>query len=512
MPTAIRRAAVALATAALLASSACSAGSSTQGSGSGQSGSDGGQGQGKDTAAIGLVLEPTSLDFTKADGAAIPQALLGNVYEGLVRVDDAGKIQPALATAWQVSPDRKTYTFDLVEGAKFSNGAPFTADDAVFSIERVTKDWAVSVKKSMDVVAKATALSPTRLQVTLSRPSNSWLYAMTTRVGAMFSRTGVADLATTPVGTGPYTLGEWKRGDSITLRRNDSYHGTKPFFRQVTLRYIKDPAALNNALLSGTIDVIGTVQSPESLQQFTSNPKYHVIEGTTNGEVMLTMNNATPLLKDKAVRQAIRQAIDHKALLQTCWAGHGTLLGTMVPPTDPWYEDLTGLLPFNRAKATQALKDAGAAGKEIRLRLPSAPYATTCGQVVKSDLEQAGLKVKVDQIDFPTWLTDVFKGGSYDLTIVAHVEPRDIGRMFGNPAYYPHYDNKAVQAELAAADAGTEQEQVEHMKKAARLVAEDSASDVLFLMPNLVVADKGIQGLPTNAVGETLDLARLSRS
>ena len=115
-------------------------------------------------------------------------------------------------------------------------------------------------------------------------------------------------------------------------------------------------------------------------------------------------------------------------------------------------------------------------------------------------------------MDFPTWLSDVFKGADYDLTIVAHVEPRDIGRMFGNPDYYTKYDNKAVQAELAAADAGTEAQQVEHMKKVARLTAEDAASDVLFLMPNLVVADKDITGLPTNAVGETLDLAHLSRS
>lgn len=505
-----RRALAAVATASVLALTSCNAGSSSTGSSGSATGSGGGaSGQ---SVAIGLVLEPTSMDFTRSDGAAIAQALLGNVYEGLVKVDEKGAIQPSLATSWTVSPDRRTYTFDLVQGARFSNGAPLTADDVVFSINRVKTDWAVAVKRSMDVVSSATALSPTKVQVTLSRPSNSWLYAMTTRVGAVFSRTGVAELATTPVGTGPYTLGEWRRGDAIVLRRNDAYHGAKPYFGQVTLRYIKDAAALNNALLSGTIDVIGTVQSPESLQQFTTDDRYRVIEGTTNGEVMLTMNTSRPLLKDKAVRQAIRQAIDHRSLLQTSWAGHGTLLGAMVPPTDPWYQDLTGVAPFDRAKATQALKDAGAAGRTLRLRLPAAPYATTCGQVVKSDLEQAGLKVTIDQMDFPTWLSDVFKGADYDLTIVAHVEPRDIGRMFGNPDYYTRYDNKAVQAELAAADAGTEAQQVEHMKEVARLTAEDAASDVLFLMPNLVVADKDIQGLPTNAVGETLDLAHLSRS
>ena len=211
---------------------------------------------------MGLVAEPANLDFTKTDGAAIPQVLLDNVYEALVKLNDDGKIVPDLATSWTASDDRRTYTFDLVAGVKFSNGRAFTAQDAAFSINRVKTDWTISLKKAMDVVQEATALSPTRLQVTLSKPSNDWLYRMTTRVGAMFSRTGVDNLATNPIGTGPYTLKKWNRGDSISLQRNDSYWGTKPFFQTVNLKYFKDPTALNNALLTGTINVIAAVQAP----------------------------------------------------------------------------------------------------------------------------------------------------------------------------------------------------------------------------------------------------------
>ncbi len=98
----------------------------------------------------------------------------------------------------------------------------------MFSIDRVKTDWKPSVKAGMDVVASATATSPTELTVVLSRPSRSWLFNMTTRIGAMFSRTGVADLATTPVGTGPYTLQAWNKGDSIVMERNAGYWGTPP--------------------------------------------------------------------------------------------------------------------------------------------------------------------------------------------------------------------------------------------------------------------------------------------
>ncbi|HEY0687739.1 MAG TPA: ABC transporter substrate-binding protein, partial [Kribbella sp.] len=284
------RTAVALVAAAvLLPVAACSAGASSSPTAS--NGAD-------QSLAIGLVAEPASLDFTTTDGAAIPQALLDNVYDGLVKQDENGKIVPDLAKSWTVSPDRKTYTFALVDNAKFTNDKPFTAADAVFSINRVKSKWTTSLKTAMDVVQEAKATSPTELKVTLSKPSNDWLFRMTTRIGAMFSQTGVDKLATDPVGTGPYKFGSWKRGDSIVLQRNDAYWGTKPFFNQVTLKYFKDPTALNNALLTGTINVIGTVQAPESLSQFTSNSKYQVIEGTTNGEVVLSFNNSKPVFKD----------------------------------------------------------------------------------------------------------------------------------------------------------------------------------------------------------------------
>ena len=238
-----------------------------------------------------------------------------------------------------------------------------------------------------------------------------------------------------------------------------------------------------------------------------------MIEGTTNGEVLLSFNNSKAPLNDKRVRQAVRHAIDHKALLETCWAGRGELIGSMVPPTDPWYEDLTGLYPYDKAKAKALLQESGKASTPLRLRIPSLPYAVSCGQVVKSQLEQVGFTVKLDQLEFPAaWLTTVFKDADYDMSIISHVEPRDIGAIFGDPKYYTRYDNKDVQQALAAADEAPESQQVELMKKAARTVSEDAAGDFLFLLPNLIVAEKGITGLPKNAISESFDLTSLKRS
>jgi peptide/nickel transport system substrate-binding protein len=506
----IKHVAVAAAAAASLLLAACSAGSGT---GSQSGGGSGGGETTDEQLTVGLVAEPANLDFTTTDGAAIPQALLYNVYEGLVQVDQEGEIQPGLAESWEISEDRKTYTFHLVDNAKFSNGEKFTAEDAVFSIERVKSDWTVSLKAAMDVVEKAEAVSPTELEVTLKQPSNDWLYRMTTRIGAMFDKSGVGDLANDPVGTGPYDVEKWTRGDSLTLARNEDYWGEKPYFKSVTLKYFKDPTALNNALLSSTIDVIGTVQTPESLEQFENNDQYQVIEGTTNGEVVLSFNNESGPLQKKEVRQAVRYAIDHQALVDTCWAGRGELIGSMVPPTDPWYEDRTGDYPHDPDKARQLLQDSGEEGTTFRLRIPTLPYAVSCGTVVKSQLEQAGFKVKLDQLEFPAaWLQTVFTDADYDMSIVGHVEPRDMAAVFGDPKYYTRYGKPEFRALLAKADAGTEEQQVEYMKEAAAMLSEDAAADWLFLLPNLIVAKSDVTGLPKNAISESFDVTDLGRS
>ena len=507
------RRAAALAGSALLALTACSAGSPTDPDGSGTSGSDGGSGPSDQTVTLGLVAEPATLDFRTGDGAAIPQLLLGNVYETLVTVDDeSGEIVDALAESHEVSEDRLTYTFTLPKDRTFSDGSELTAQDVVASIEAVQGDtWTSSLKTQMDVVKSAQATDDHTVKVTLKKPSNTWLYAMTTRIGAVFPSDAKATLATDPVGSGPYDLKEWKRGDRITLERRDDHTGEKPFFQQAVFRYFKDGTALNNAMLTGDIDIETTVQAPESLDQFEGKDDLQVIEGTTNGEVVLSFNHSSKTMQSKPLRQAIRHAIDHQALVDTCWAGKGELIGSMVPPTDPWHEDRTGDFPHDLEKAKALVEEAGV-DKALRLRVPALPYATECGQVVKSQLEEAGLTVTLDQLEFPaSWLEQVYTNADYDMSIVAHVEPRDLGNVFGNPEYYLRYDNPELQAALQKADEGTEQEQDAQMKKAAEIISKDAAADFLFLLPNLVVADKDIQGIPANSVSEGLDLTSLRR-
>lgn len=482
-----------------LALSACSAGSSSTAT------DDASQ---KTSVTVALTGEPVNLDFTKTAGAAIPQALMSNVYEGLVEIDQEGKIQPLLAESWELSNGNKTYTFKLRDGVTFSNGEAFTAEDVKFSIDRVKSDaWVSSLKAKMDIVDSVKVISGTEVAVTLKKPSNAWLFDMGTLVGAMFDPSGVDDLASTAIGTGPYEIEAWNRGQSIDFATREDYWGEKPGVEKATLRYFADAVATTNALQSGDVDVVYNMQSPELLSSFESNDQFQVLEGTSNGEIVLSMNNKKAPFDDKRVRQAVMHAIDRQAVVDTAWNGYGTVVGGPVPTTDPYYEDLNGVYPYDPEKAKKLLKEAGAEDLSVKFTVPTRPYATAVSEIVVSQLADVGIKASIESAEFPAvWLDQVFTKKDYQMSVVLAVESRDVLAMFNNPDYYLGYDNSKIKDVAATADAADEAGYVDGMKKVVRTIVDDAAADTLFIFPNIVVAKSTVTGIPENSVTEALDL------
>jgi len=457
---------------------------------------------------VGFTLEPPTLDPTTSDSAAIPQLLLYNVYETLVKMDSSGKIQPLLATDYAVSGDGKVYTFHLDPKAKFASGTPVDANAVVSGINRMRNAASGTIKAQMAIISDVQVTAADTVQVTLSRPSNFWIYDMTSTAGIIVDP-AVTDMATTPMGSGPYQLGTWVKGDSITLVKNPAYWGTAANFDQVTFRYIPDANAMIAAMASSELDIIGQMTSPDALSMFSDKAIYTIISGVTNGEVVLGFNHTNPALANRSVRQAICHAIDRQGLVDTVWGGQGRLIGSMVVPTDPYYQDLSGAYPYDPAKAKTLLAAAGVKDLTLRLRVPVLPYATPAATYIASQLADVGIKVTVEELDFNSrWLPEVFMSGDYDMTIVAHMEPRDIV-AFANPDYYWHYDNPDFQAQIKAADAAAPADFIPLMQKAAQTLTTDAAADWLFDFPNLVVARAGITGIGDNATTLSFDLTTI---
>ena len=462
------------------------------------------------TLTVGLTLEPATLDLTTSDAASIPQLLLYNVYETLVKMDSSGNIQPLLATGYEVSQDGKTYTFHLDPAAKFASGTPVDANAVMASINRMRQAPSQTLKNQMAVIQDVQAPDTHTVVVILSQPSNFWLYNMTSTAGIIVDP-AITDIATAPMGSGPYEFDTWVKGDSITLKKNPNYWGKSVYYDQVTFRYIPDANAMVSAMLSGDIDIAGEMTSPDSLPQFSDTSKYTVLTGTTNGEVVLGFNHARASLQDLRVRQAICYAIDRQALLNTTWGGQGQVIGSMVVPTDPYYEDLSGQYPYDPQKAKDLLAEAGVSNLTLSLRVPITPYAPPAATFIASELADVGITVNVEELDFSSaWLPQVFTNGDYDMTIVDHVEARDIVN-WANPNYYWHYNNPDFQSLITQADQASPTDFITDMKQAARILSDDAAADFLYVFPNLIVAKPGITGIGQNATSLSFDVTTISK-
>lgn len=464
-----------------------------------------------ETATIALTGAPLNLDFTTTAGAAIPQALMSNVYEGLVEVDQSGEIVPLLAKDWTLSEDLATYTFNLQEDVTFSNGDEFTAEDVKFSFDRVKTDWVSSLKAKMDVVDSVEVVSDTEVAVHLSAPSNAWLFDLATPVGAIFTPDGVADLANEPVGTGPYEVASWAPNENIKLETRDDYWGEAPGVESVTLQYFADATATTNALRTGDVDAIVNLQAPELVSTFEDDDAFTVTTGTSNGEVSLGMNNRVAPFDDVRVRQAVLYALDEQAIIDTAWNGYGSQIATFSTPTDPYYVDLNDVYPHDPEKAKELLAEAGQESVDITFKVPTRPYAQAVSEIVVSQLADVGINATIESSEFPAvWLEDVFTNHNYQMTTVLAVEARDLLTVFNNPDYYIGYDNSKIAPIAAEAATADEAGYIEGMQEVQKQIVADAASGVLFLFPQIVITKSGLEGVPENAIIEALDLTNLS--
>jgi len=453
------------------------------------------------TLQVGLVLEPTNLDIRHTSGAALEQILIDNIYEGLVSRDESNEIVPRLASDYEVSADGLTYTFTLNDGITFHSGTPLTSADVVSSYEAVRTDATLQGNAEFASIASITAPDPATVQIVLSAPNQNFLFSLTGPAGLVFQTGDTTDLKTAENGTGPFTLSRWSKGSAITFARNDAYWGEPAGVAEVEFQYIPDFSAGVNAALDGGVQVL-TAVDPNLASQLEDS--FTLTTGRTTDKATLAFNNAKAPLDDVRVREALRLAIDHDALVEA--VGSGTTLFGPIPELDPGYEDLSDVISYDPEKAKELLAEAGQEDLELTLTIPTF-YGTTVPKVLISDFQKVGVTLKVDSVEFPAWLEDVYTNHDYDLSFVLHVEPRDFGN-FANPEYYFGYDNAEVQGLYADALAEVDPDKsAELLAEAARIVSEDHAADWLYNGATITAVSPLVSGFPQDSINSRIDLA-----
>nr|WP_321455580.1 ABC transporter substrate-binding protein [uncultured Cohaesibacter sp.] len=457
---------------------------------------------------LGVRLEPPHLDPTAGAAAAIDEITYANIFEGLTRIDEHGEIKPALAESWTISADGLTYDFKLHQGVKFHDGSDFDADDVVFSLDRARGENSVNAQKALfEPIDSVTAKDKYTVEMTLKRPTGSMLFNLGWGDAVMVAPESADTNKSNPIGTGPFKLAKWVKGDSISLIRSPDYWGTPAKLEKATFKIVADAAAALSALMAGDVDAFPIFPAPEMLSQFGNDPRFKVVVGTTEGETILATNNGIKPFNDIRVRKAMAYAINRQSLIDGAMFGYGTLIGSHFAPHNPAYVDLSHVYDYNPEKARELLKEAGLEnGFKARLFLPPTDYARRSGLIIASDFKKVGIELELINVEWAQWLSNVFKGKDYDLTIISHTEPMDID-IYARDDYYFNYKSDEFKAIIAKLNAtADEAERTELLHQAQKKLNDDAVNGFLFQLPKTGVWNAKIKGLWANAPIQANDL------
>lgn len=460
-----------------------------------------------DTVSLGMVLEPPNLDPTAGAAAAIDEVTYANLFEGLTRIGHDGAVLPWLATSWDIEEDGKVYVFHLARGVTFHDGAEFDASDVVFSLDRARGPDSVNAQKNLfEGIDTVEAIDSATVRVTLKSPDGWFPFKMAWGDAAMVDPASADTNATNPVGTGPFKLKEWRQGDRVTLEAHDAYWGEKPALKEVSFRFIADPTAAYSAMMAGDLDAFPQYPSPETLPMLGGDPRFQLLEGTTEGETIMALNNRKAPLDDLRVRKALAHAIDRSALIEGAMFGQGTPIGTHFAPHHPDYLDLTTQSAHDPQLARQLLAEAGAEGLSLRLALPPTPYARRGGEIIAAQLRDVGVEAQIINMEWAQWLESVFSEADFDMTIISHTEPMDI-EIYARDDYYFGYAKPefvSVMDQLTAATDAAARSEL--LQQAQRMIADDYVNVYLFQLARSGVAAKGLNGLWVNSPTQANDM------
>ncbi|NGO79551.1 ABC transporter substrate-binding protein [Streptomyces sp. YC504] len=340
---AIRGTGALAATAALaVAASACSA------PGEGGSGSAGAG----DSAVVGIAYEPETLSPLLGYGKD------GNskIFDGLLTHDADMKLEPALAAELpKKSADGLTYTFKLRDGVKFSDGKPFSAKDVVYTYETILDEKTNNAYKSeLDALKSVEAKGDDEVVFKLKYPyapfAERTVQAIAPEHLASKQDVNTGDLTTEPVGTGPYTLVKWSKGEKLTFKANPAYWGGEPKVKNFTMAIIKDDDVRATRLRSGDLD--GAILPPNLAKTFAGDKARKTYEATSFDYRVVTLPTGNKVAGDTDIRRALDVAVDRKAMVDAILDGAGKEAYGPVPTDSEWF-----------TKGTERAHDLKQAGK-----------------------------------------------------------------------------------------------------------------------------------------------------
>ncbi len=447
---------------------------------------------------IGIPQDIDGLDPHYATGAGTKEVLF-NLFEGLVKPDENGNLNPAVASEYTISEDNKVYTFTLRDGITFHDGSAVTVEDIKYSIDRnAGTDGSEPLISSFSNIDSVNIVDDKHVEVVLKEGDSDFLTQLTVAILPASNATP----ETTPIGTGPYKYVSSSPQENFIMTRYDDYWGDKAFIKDVTFKIEANSDAVVMDLNGGSIDMYARITSTQVSQL---SEDFEVYEGTMNLVQALYLNNAEKPFDDVRVRQALCYAINPQEIMDYVSDGAGTEIGSAMFPSFTKYflPELNDTYNTDYDKAKELLAEAGYPdGFTFTITVPSnyTQHVDTA-QVLSEQLKNIGVTAEIQEIEWNSWISDVYSDRKYQSTVVGvdastlaassllarYVS--DAGRNFTN-FNSAAYDEAYANAQAVSDDNA----KTEYYKECERILSEEAASVYIQDLPEFVALNKKYTG------------------
>ena len=374
----------------------------------------------RDTLTIDLTGEPDILDPTRTytvDGWSV----IHSIYDTLLFRAADGSLQPLLAESWS-QPDDVTIEFRLRAGISFHNGEPFDARSVATTVAHMqAKETASQVASDFATIQQVEQVNPQTVRFHLTQPSPALLNQVAVYLAMLppeyVSAPGFDFGTAAPVGTGPYVWQSWDRGQQITLTANpNAFASAKgaPIAKTVHFRFVTDAATRTSDLLAGTADLVRSVP-PDQVDSVNGSGAAQTVIAPVAGVAFVRMIDSQQPWANTDVRRAANYAVDVDSIITALNGGNGQRLASLLAPESIGFDPNLKPYDFDTDKAKGLIQNADLA-YSLRTALQiSDPADADIAQAIASQLNDAGFRVSVDQVDQTTfnqtWQNDTDKSG-----------------------------------------------------------------------------------------------------
>jgi peptide/nickel transport system substrate-binding protein len=500
-----------IAASAAVALTACGGGGGSSASGSADSSSPVNGG----TLTIARSQDIISMDKTTTfDNNSI--YVMEQIMEPLFTVSkDGTKVEPWLATGYDISDDKLTYTIHLRKGVKFSTGQPLTAADVKFSIDEDTKTGSDGWGYINSAIDTVTATDDNTVTIKLK-------YAWAPLIAdlSLFSNGIIPnnyggktaeEFYQAPVGTGPFSWSTWKKGQYVKVTANKDYWGHKPHLDSVTWTVVADANTRKLQLQGGQIDIDDTPDW-SSFQSLKGAAGINAQTFKSTYEEYVTFNEQRQPFQDVHVRRAIAYAIDRNAIIKTVLFGNGTVADSLLSPGTPFYDKDNGAPTFDMAKAKQEMAQSSVPNGFSTTMLISSgdPNQASIAQIMQSELKQIGIDVQIQQLD-PTAQKQARLKSQFDMVAQAwtmDIPDPDEWTSFavdpdgGSHSSFSYYNNPDVIALNKQAEQETDNsKRADLYSQLQKKVSDDSPFAYLYYAPYVFAMKDSVKGFYSTPLG-----------